>query len=441
MAKKPLPQVDIIDVLSDEDNLIIESGGKIGRIAMQKMKRHLQESDMYLNQVAWFIDINEPAAKPEQVNIGGNMAMRKMWSDQWRAGVMSANGKWAELSTEDNRYFADGTPAVNIATGEVITELANANFMGVIPQTYCYLQVVDIGAKQIQRLWMSLVELPGWKEPEQIVGMFKGWVDGSGRLRSLPGKVPTASRTIANFTTAAKTYGKSYGLSGVWFRNMLLWHMMATYGQRSSQECKLPDGTLVWGVGLDGTESIGSADGGRTEQKDIPTGATLALGNRDGNVEVADSKGNICHKIKVKVFEDVWGQYWEFDGNLCSIGANVVSWRGNFLPADNAPTMDSFENIENIVAIRHTANIPNSASTGHQMNILTGNKPRVLMIPMATQAGVSYKDYYYGNSTGQVWFWGGRSGNGANCGLANSNSNNAWTNSNTNNGARLTSKK
>lgn len=42
---------------------------------------------------------------------------------------------------------------------------------------------------------------------------------------------------------------------------------------------------------------------------------------------------------------------------------------------------------------------------------------------------------------GKLWLVGGASNNGANCGLACANSNNAWTNSNANYSARITSKK
>ena len=38
----------------------------------------------------------------------------------------------------------------------------------------------------------------------------------------------------------------------------------------------------------------------------------------------------------------------------------------------------------------------------------------------------------------KLWLFGGNSNNGANCGLAYANSNNAWTNSNANISARLT---
>ena len=47
-------------------------------------------------------------------------------------------------------------------------------------------------------------------------------------------------------------------------------------------------------------------------------------------------------------------------------------------------------------------------------------------------------DYSWANTTGQLCLWGGYAYNGTNCGLGYSNSNNDFSISNTNYGARLT---
>ena len=72
------------------------------------------------------------------------------------------------------------------------------------------------------------------------------------------------------------------------------------------------------------------------------------------------------------------------------------------------------------------------------MNMLKGDKQGVFMIPFATTSGISYGDRFLYDAAGQLWRWGGNSNNGSNCGLAYTNSNNVWSNSNTNIGARLT---
>lgn len=68
----------------------------------------------YLEQFAFSIDVNEAADTPLNVNVGGNRNVFDRWKAQWKSGVMDAGGNWAELSKADNRYFADGTLAVNL---------------------------------------------------------------------------------------------------------------------------------------------------------------------------------------------------------------------------------------------------------------------------------------------------------------------------------------
>jgi hypothetical protein len=430
---KELRQAQLVTDFTDQDQILGVFGNTVGRTTMKDLKEGIiKNNDLYLNQVAFYIDVNEPASTPLKVNVGGNREMFNLWVREWKAGVMDQTGNFAELSREDNRYFADGSPAVDPVTGSAVAALANANFMGKIPRTGCYIQTVEIAGKTIQRLWLSLLDLPGWTEPAQYVGMFKGWVDGSGRLRSVPNVVPTRSKTVKQFWDSAQLYGKSYGLAGVHFRNMLLWYMMAAYGQRGSQECELADATKVWGPGLDGTGSAVA-----TNQYTIVTGQTLSLGTADGKSSVLDSAGATCNSVKVLSFENPWGQFWEFDGHMCSINNDVVVWRDNFMPATSAPTMADFEKIKTFVAHRHSAAISNTATTAHKMNLIAMGEQAAFMFPYAVQAGVSYNDYFYYNIAGQVWLWGGRAESGAKCGLACSASHPAWALSNSSLGARL----
>jgi hypothetical protein len=44
-------------------------------------------------------------------------------------------------------------------------------------------------------------------------GAYKGWLDGQGKLRSLPGKTPSNSRTLAAFKQTAKLKGERYSIS------------------------------------------------------------------------------------------------------------------------------------------------------------------------------------------------------------------------------------
>lgn len=429
MAKK-LTDKEFIASMSDGNSLFGNFGGAVGQITLGNLRATLNKDDEeVLESLAFYIDVNKPSTSGEAtlVDVGGNMGMRQLWEDAAVSVLMDASGNYCPLNRDDNRYTADGEAVLN-EDGTVRAEFAHADFMKIIPPTYGRVQTVTVGATTIHRLWLSLVPLPGgYIIPQQVVGKFKCAVEGSA-LRSLPGKVPTASKSINQFFDLAQARSKNHGLANLDFRNHLLFHMMSKYGWRDSQNCKTADGTLVWGVGLDGTESTGSDK--FTCQKGIKTGHTLSLGDNDGKMAVTDADGTTVHGVSVAGFENPWGQCWEMVGGLCSVGTDVYCWRGNVVPA-SAPTAETFDSIENVLLTRPT-------SAGWGMNIIASDKGQgVYMIPKQSLSGVSYGDYFSYSDSGQLWLFGGDSYRASACGLASAYSHYAWTASYANYSARL----
>lgn len=254
-------------------------------------------------------------------------------------------------------------------------------------------------------------------------------------MRSLPNKTPDNNVTINGFWNYAQARSKSHGLANLDFRNALLFYMMSKYGYRDSQNCKGGDGTLVWGVGLDGTEELASGEtvsgNGFANQKYVKTGATLSLGKYDGKVAVTLTNGNTAHCVNVNGFENPWGQYWEVVQGICSVGSDVYHWRSNVMPT-GTPTAASFEHIEHVVLQRATSDGVTL------MNIIASEQGQgCYMIQKASVSGISYGDSYWFNSAGQLWMFGGGSNNAAPCGLAFANSNAAWSASDVSISARL----
>lgn len=435
MAKK-LTDKDFLTSMSDSNSLFGNFGGAVGQITLANLRHALNKDDEeVLESLAFFIDVNKPSTSGEatRVDVGGNMGMRQLWEDAAVSVLMDASGNYCPLNRDDNRFTADGEAVLN-EDGTVRAEFAHADFMKIIPPTYGRVQTVTVGATTIHRLWLSLVPLPGgYIIPQQVVGKFKCAEVGSA-LRSLPGKVPTGNKTINAFFDLAQARSKNHGLANLDFRNHLLFHMMSKYGWRDCQNCKTADGTLVWGVGLDGTEGLASGEAaganGFANQKDVKTGHTLSLGDNDGKMAVTLPNGNTAHGVSVCGFENPWGQYWEMIGGLCSIGTDVYCWRSNIVPA-SAPTAETFKGIVHVLLTR-----PTSAVWG--MNIIASEKGQgVYMIPKQSLSGVSYGDYFSYAEAGQLWLFGGYSSIGSHCGLASSSSYAAWTTSSANYSARL----
>lgn len=430
---------DFIDTMSDSNSIFLNAGNTVRQMTIGKFRKHLNDNDeLVLQELAFYIDINKASTKGStRVDTGGSMTMRQLWEDAMVPILMDKNGNYCELNRDDLRYTVEGNAIVNTETNEMLSEWAACDIMILIPQYYGRVQTITVGGTTIQRCWFSLVPLPGgYVIPQQVVGKFKASVVSS-ELRSLPNKTPSANLTIRGFWDDAQTRSKSHGLANLDFRNHLLFYMMSKYGWRDSQGC-MDSGntTLIWGVGLDGTEGLASgqtvSEHGLTNQSGVKTGHTLSFGMSDGKHGVTLPNNNTAHGVNVAGFENPWGQYWEMVQGLCSVGLNVYHWRGNFVPpTSSAPTAETFANMQHVVLTRPT-------STVWGMNIVTSAEGQgVYMIPKQSLSGVSYGDSFSYAETGQLWLFGGASNYGSLCGLASSDSHNAWSSSYSNIAARL----
>ena len=435
MSKK-LTNVPQVSQISDSNSILGNFGGALGQIPFNQLRQHLNDNDEeVLNSLAFYIDVNKASSLGStRVDVGGNMNMRKLWEDADIPALMDANGNYCELNRNDCRYTAEGEAIVDMTTGSLLTKWANCDVMVIIPMHYGRVQTITIGSNTVQRLWLSLVPLPGgFVIPQQVVGKFK-CKSSSSKLRSIPNETPTGLQTINAFFNLAQARSLNHGLANLDFRNHLLFYMMSKYGWRDSQGCKSSDGTLIWGVGLDGTEGLTdgqtASNNGFSNQSGVKTGHTLSLGMVDGKVAVTLANGNTAHGVNVHGFENPWGQCWEMVQGLCSVGTDVYFWRNNWLPT-GTPTANSFTNVETVKLTR-----PTSAVWG--MNIITSDSGQgVYMIPKQSISGISYNDYFSYAEAGQLWLWGGYSSSASNCGLAFASSNNAWSASDSAVSARL----
>ena len=432
---KKLTDAPFVNAVAGENSLFGNFGNSVRQIKVEDFVKTLNfNDDLVLNQLAFYIDVNKASSLGStRVDVGGNMNMREMWENSAVSILMDENGNYCELNPNDCRYTAEGDSLLN-SDGTIVSEFAHGDFMKVIPVTYGRVQTVTVGATTVLRLWLSLVPLPGgYTIPQLVVGKFKASLV-SGKMRSLPGQIPANSQTLRRFWEYAQLRSKNHGLANLDFRNYLLFHMMSKYAYRDCQNCKSSDGTLVWGVGLDGTEGLASGEtasaNGFANQKDVITGHTLSLGDNDGNIAVTLSNGNTAHSVNVAGFENPYGQYMEMIGGLCSVGTDVYCWRSNIVPA-STPTADTFDKIDHTLLTRPT-------TAGWAMNIISSDEGQgVYMIPKENISGISYSDYYYYHASGQLWMVGGHSSYASDAGLAAANTSDTWSASHPQSSSRL----
>ena len=424
MPNKKLINVDQISQMVDSDFVFGVFGGKTQKMAVGDFRTHLNDDDkQILNEIAFSLDINSPGPSDTKVTVGGNLNMRDMLFSQRKSVLMDANGNYCELNPNDSRYTIDGTYILG-SDGLLLSPWNKCDMMIIIPEYYGRVATITVGSTQKQLLYLSPMPLPGgFTIPQQVVGMYKSTLVDSA-MRSLPGYVSDSSKTINAFWNVAQARSKNHGLANMDFRNWLLWYMMGMYGYRDSQGCKTADGTLVWGIGLDGTEkTTGSSSDSSARQQSIKHGACLSLGINDGKSEVTDSAGGTCHSVNVAGFENPWGQRWEMVQGLCSMTDSnyVYCWRHNWLPT-GTPTAATFANVDCVKLTRKT-----SDGLG-VMNIVTDKQNQgVYMIPKASGSNLVYNDHYWYSASGQLWLFGGSLLDGSRCGLASSASNSVWS--------------
>lgn len=421
--------------LNETDYIMVVAGGSLKRITLANLRAMMEENQQqFLDENAFYIEENTASSKGStSCDTGGSSLMRQIWLSKITGILMSPDGHYTRLNPKDHRYTADGDQVVS--NGAVVAAYQKADWFGMLDGGYWnFIQEVVISGVKHLRHHISLTPLPGgWYTKNVPVGMFK-CVMQNNQLRSIPFVVPTGRQKIYDFFDLAQARNKNYGLAGEPFRNFLLQYMMAKYGNRDIQNLTANDGTKIFGPGLDGTEmsSTSTLADGFARQKNIKTGACLALGYNDGKVEVKDADNYACHSVNVGVWENPYGQYWEMDGHLCSVDNDVYQWDGNFMPNVTKPTVDTFAAVDH----RKMTRIANKTSTHDITLVTTSGSQYMSYVPSKEHTGISYGDNITFTTNVQMWLYGGASTGGLYAGLMRIDMA-SWTYSNLNISARI----
>lgn len=424
--------------LNETDYIMVVAGGSLKRITLANLRAMMEENQQqFLDENAFYIEENTASSKGStSCDTGGSSLMRQIWLSKITGILMSPDGHYTRLNPKDHRYTADGDQVVS--NGVVVAAYQKADWFGMLDGGYWnFIQEVVISGVKHLRHHISLTPLPGgWYTKNVPVGMFKCFMQNN-QLRSIPFVVPTGSQKINNFFNLAQARNKNYGLAGEPFRNFLLQYMMAKYGYRDIQNLTAKDGTKIFGPGLDGTEKSATSTlaDGFERQKNIKTGACLALGYNDGKVEVKDADNYACHSVNVGVWENPYGQYWETDGHLCSVGTTVYQWDSNFMPSIDKPTVDTFATVDCRKLTRLSSK---EWVSNHEITLVTTAGAQYMSyVPIVEKNGISYNDGYSYSANGQLWLCGGRSDLASVCGLERAASADAWAFSSSYISARL----
>ena len=400
------------------DHILVEVGGSIKRMTVEELMNTInQGGEEVLREFAWGVPIKQGVQSSQNWGVVGNRDMYEAWKAQCGCYLLTFDGRAAKLSPTNSGVFADGT-ALDESKGNVV-------WIG--PRVY-YLVKVD-ESTGIPYLWKSMHPISKHYIGEanggnhNVLGKYLGSIDGSGRLRSVSGAAVAGNKTITAFWNAAQLNGQRYGLENydLWKLTVLI--NLAQYGNPNCQA------NLGYGPG-------GSADNWSKVQS-IVTGATKALGDAFGVVDISATIGNAdaCHTSLMGI-EDLWDRSWQFiqgvyfgkSGNAAQNGTEIFIYKGNRLPsaAELAATPEGeFRQLTRLTA------------SGWMQEIICGEYFDIFPNKEGGSSASYWGDYHYANNTGQVLLVGGDAYNAAYAGVAYSVATHDWSDAYAYIGARL----
>lgn len=406
------------DGMTRSNSVLVEIGGSVRRISLEKFMEAIQTGALQLRQYAWGVPLKQSQSSPAWGRVG-NLDMWAEFKEQLGDYLLTNEGKMAKLSKTSRAYYADGT-VVDETKGHIV-------FSG--PRLY-YL-VKNDPVSNIPYLWGSSLPIGGDYIERPVIGAFKGY-SLSGKLVSRSNYSPTVSKSITEFHNLAKANGAGFGLTNYDHRRYLMMINLFEFGN--------PNVQLNVGNGMCGDTSVSDL---YVEANKLKTGATNALGDACGKIDIsiANASGvaasNAC-RVNFFGIEDLWGWDWEMtqgvyfgnSANASQDGSEVFIYEGNRLPTSAELTTHPNGDYRQLTRLT-------TGSGVYVQEMLLGEK--FDLIPKKTGGGSNsyWTDGWWGSATGQLLLWGGAANSGAACGLACVPSNDAFSYSYANYGARL----
>lgn len=422
MANNPLANAAVVSSMLKSNCLLVEIGGAIRRISMEDFETAMNEGQAeLLHQVAWGFPFKDATQTSPAWGMIGNIAAYQSYKAKVGRYLMDTNGRAAKLHKNNSGVFADGT-ALDETKGSVVV---------IAPRLYFLVQTD--AETSIPYLWASEFPISAHylvncdNGNRMCIGAYKGSIS-SGKLVSRSGvDFDTSSKAIQGYFNAAQSFGANWGLEDYdfirWFEIMCL---SEANGNANAQA------SLGQGLGGSAGLSWDTVLASTTLKK---TGATKGLGDESGTVAVSGANADSTH-VSVLGIEDKWNLQWEFvqgiffgnSGNEAQDGDEVYIYKGNRLPS--ASELASHPDSEFRELTRLTTN-------GYAKTMTKGEFFDI--IATSTTGGnsnVSWSDYFYGNTTGQVCLVGGLSNDGSWSGPLFVSSNDAWSDADSGIGAR-----
>ena len=254
----------------------------------------------------------------------------------------------------------------------------------------------------IWRTYISEQQIDGnyIEEPEMLLGSFEGAINVEGMLISTASQTSTASKTMAEFVTAAKTHGPLWGI-GDYRSHATIARMFCAYYKTTN---------------ISTSNSSIPCSGGTKRYNYGKTGGTITIGNKDGKVAVIEDTG--YYSTNFLGLEDCYYSKWEFVQGINILKGKYVVYDGGSFPDKDVAELEA----AGATNIRVVGYEPNPAATeaynGWTKAIAQGKYGDVVPTAHGGSETTYYSDYSWFNPTGnRIFLRSGHSDNGSRCGV------------------------
>lgn len=399
---------------SGQVNLINKSSILFGSYNGTWYYKTLVDTSNLEDTLAYWYENNENASSTTCLT-GGNRNVIESLRSKFKRCIAMPSGDDAALisycNEENSSKWPDGTN---------ITIMNNhQNRMVYFPKYYHKTIERSPG---IWRTYISEQQIDGdyIEEPEMLLGSFEGAINVEGMLISTASQTSTASKTMAEFVTAAKTHGSLWGIgdyrSHATIARMFCAYYKTTNISTSNSSIPCSGGTKLYNAGK--------------------TGGTISLGNKDGRLATLEDSTH--YSTSFLGLEDCYYSKWEFVQGINILKGKYVVYDGGSFPDKDVAELEA----AGATNIRVVGYEPNPAATdgynGWTKAVAQGKYGDVVPTAHGGSETTYYSDYSWFNPTGnRIFLRSGHSDHGSLCGVFVASASHASSASWTTIGARL----
>lgn len=344
--------------------------------------------------LAYWYENNENASSTTCAT-GGNRNVIESLRSKFKRCIAMPSGDDAALIS-----YCNEENSANWPDGTNITIMNNhQNRMVYFPKYYHKTIERSPG---IWRTYISEQQIDGnyIEEPEMLLGSFEGAINVEGMLISTASQTSAASKTMAEFVTAAKIHGSLWGI-GDYRSHATIARMFCAYYKTTN---------------ISTSNSAIPCSGGTKRYNYGKTGGTIALGNKDGKAAVVEDTG--YYSTNFLGLEDCYYSKWEFVQGINILKGKYVVYDGGSFPDKDVAELEA----AGATNIRVVGYEPNPAATdgynGWTKAIAQGKYGDVVPTAHGGSETTYYSNYSWFNPTGnRIFLRSGASDNGSRCGV------------------------